>query len=63
MKLDDVLETFSEGLPEYQREINRQWLYDLHALLKPGGKWAYPAKGEIWTKTEEGFELEKTVDS
>lgn len=56
MKIELVADEISQGLPDWQRNANLDWLRMIHGQLKLGGTWMYPSEGSIWIKTEEGFE-------
>lgn len=56
MTLEEVAASFSEDLPEWQREANLSWLKNVHRTLKEGGTWASPNLERIFTKRGDGFE-------
>jgi len=56
MKIELVADEISQGLPDWQRNANLDWLRMIHGQLKLGGTWMYPAEESVWIKTEEGFE-------
>jgi hypothetical protein len=58
MNLEEVADRISQGLPDYQRNANLEWLRMIHNQLKVGGTWMYPSEGSIWVKTEEGFDCQ-----
>jgi hypothetical protein len=62
MTLDEVADRISQGLPDWQRDANLEWLREIHATLKTGGTWMYPNEGSIWEKTEEGFDCKADVE-
>lgn len=55
MTIEEVVETFSEGLPEWQKQVNLDWLRRLHASLKDEGVWMSPELGTIYIKRDNGF--------
>lgn len=55
MTIEEVAETFSEELPEWQKQANLDWLRKVHASLKDGGVWVSPELGTIYTKQGNGF--------
>lgn len=57
MTIEETVETFSEGLPEWQKQVNLDWLRKLHASLKDGGVWVSPELGTIYIKRDNGFVL------
>jgi hypothetical protein len=62
MTIEEVVDTFSEGLPEWQKVINCWWLSSVWGSLKIGGHWAHPDTGKVWVKTPEGFEEVKSYE-
>jgi len=63
MTLDEMAVAISEGLPCWQQKANREWLEDVHGTLTLGGKWICPNLGAVYTKTVDGFELEKQCET
>jgi hypothetical protein len=59
MTIEAVAETFSEGIPEWQKQANLNWLRMVHATLKDGGVWGSPALGTVYTKRGDGFILKE----
>jgi len=57
LSLEDVRDSFSKDLPEWQRQINLQWLGSLHNHLAEGGIWASPNLGTVYRKSGSGFVL------
>ena len=59
MTLDEICSSFDEfdELEPWQHKMNREWLQDVYDTLKMGGTWIHPEVGDIYTKTEEGFDL------
>ena len=55
MTIEETVETFSRGIPEWQKQINLNWLRGIHALLKDDGVWASPELGTIYIKRSDGF--------
>lgn len=55
MSIEATAETFSEGIPEWQKQANISWLRGIHATLKDGGVWGSPALGTVFTKRGDGF--------
>ena len=57
LSIKDVADSFSEGLPNWQRETNLSWLKNLHAKLIEGGMWGSPNLGTIYQKRGDGWVL------
>ena len=55
--LDEVIDTFSEGLPDWQWAANKVFVQNLHTMLKEGGHWGHPNRMQIWEKHGDGFVL------
>ena len=55
MTIEETAATFSEGLPEWQKQVNLDWLRGVHASLKDGCIWMSPALGTIYIKRDNGF--------
>ena len=55
MTIEATAETFSEGLPEWKKKVNLDWLRKIHASLNNGGVWISPALGTVYTKQGDGF--------
>ena len=55
MTIEETAETFSGGLPEWQKQANLDWLRGIHATLKDGGVWGSPELGTIYMKRGDGF--------
>jgi hypothetical protein len=62
VNLEETADFISEGLPEWQRNANLEFLEQIHNTVKVGGMWAYPAACLVFTVTEEGFELDIPID-
>jgi hypothetical protein len=57
MTIKELTERINEGIDApYQRNANRAFIERIHAQLKDGGVWGWPAGGEIYRKAGEGFE-------
>ena len=61
MRLDETADFISEDLPRWPRDANYDFLVQVHNMVKTGGTWAYPDRGLVFTKTEEGFELREVL--
>lgn len=57
LTLEEVVDTFSNGLPDWQREENLRFITMIHRSLQEGGTWAHPDASRIWQKHGEGFIL------
>jgi len=57
MTLEETADFISQDLPKYQRDLNLEFLEQVHQTLKDDGVWAYPMAGMVFKKTEGGFEL------
>ena len=55
LSIEEVVESFSADLPEYQRLANYNFVVTVHASLRDGGVWASPSLGTVYTKSGEGF--------
>lgn len=55
LTIEEVVDTFSDCLPEWQRETNLIWLTQLHSLLSEGGIWVSPELGTVYSKQGDGF--------
>ena len=55
MTIEETVETFSKGIPEWQKQINLDWLRGVHARLKDGGVWVSSELGTIYMKRSDGF--------
>ena len=55
MTIEATAEAFSEGIPEWQKQANLDWLRGIHATLKDGGAWVSPELGTVYTKCGDGF--------
>lgn len=45
-------------LPEYQYEVNRQWLNGMFDMLKVGGVWVWPDTQRMFKKTSDRHFIE-----
>jgi len=57
LSIKDVRDSFSENLPEWQREINLHWLTSLHNHMAEGGIWGSPNLGTVYRKCGDGWVL------
>jgi hypothetical protein len=57
LSIQEVADSFSEHLPQWQRETNLAWLKNLHALMKEGGIWGSPNLGTVYRKCGDGWVL------
>ena len=63
MTLEEVADSISMNLPKWKRDANLEFLRALHGLLNDGAIWMSPALGEVYRKTNDGFDLIDKVDS
>jgi len=61
LSIQEVADTFSKDLPDWQREVNLAWLTSLHGLMAEGGVWGSPGLGTIYRKKGDGFVLEDSL--
>jgi len=57
LSIQEVADSFSEGLPEWQRKINLEWLTRLTSLMSEGGIWGSPNLGTVYRKCGDGWVL------
>ena len=57
MTIAEVVDSFSAGLPDYQRDANYTFVAGLHERLNEGGVWMSPNLGTIYKRVGLGFEL------
>ena len=55
MTIEATAATFSEGIPEWQKQANLDWLRGIYTRLKDGGVWISPKLGTIYIKHGDGF--------
>ena len=58
LSLEEVVDTFSQNIPDWQRQINLTWLTGVHNQLKENGVWGASDLGTIYRKVGDGFVLE-----
>lgn len=61
MSIEEVVDSFSEGLDDFKRAANWRFVAYTHASLKDGGIWASPNLGRVFSKSGEGF-IELNLD-
>ena len=47
---DELADELWANYPEYQYEVNREWLNGIFAMLKIDGIWAWPETGRFFKK-------------
>ena len=57
MSIQEVADSFSEDLPDWQKATNLKWLAGLHEMMAEGGVWGSPNLGTIYSKKGDGFVL------
>ena len=57
LSIQEVADSFSEDLPDWQRKINLDWLTSLHRLMSEGGIWGSPNLGTVYRKSGDGWVL------
>lgn len=62
LTLDEVTDTFSEGLEQWQWDENRKWVLGMYNLLNQGGMLMIPNTGQIFEKNRWGFVEKVTVE-
>ena len=55
-ELADYINENGHVTDQRERAANRAFLVGIHRQLKDGGVWLFPAAGESYVKTGEGFE-------
>ena len=55
LTLNEVTNTFSEGLNDQEREANYAWTVSMYNLLNDGGVLGIPNTGQIFEKKLFGF--------
>lgn len=64
LTVEEVADRLSEGLPDWQREINLSWLWNVHDILQEGGIWGAPALDLVLRKKGMHFEtIEELEDT
>ena len=61
--VENVADSLSEGLPDWQREINLAWLWNVHDILQEGGLWGCPALNMVFIKRGPNFETIDELES
>lgn len=62
LTLDEVTNTFSEGLSDQEREANYAWTVSMYNLLNDGGVLGIPNTGQVFIKKRWGFVEKVTVE-
>lgn len=57
LSIQEVADSFSEDLPDWQCKINLDWLTSLHHLMSEGGIWGSPNLGTVYRKSGDGWVL------
>jgi hypothetical protein len=57
LSIEEVADSFSQDLPDWQKQINLAWLTNLHRLMKEGGVWGSPNLGTVYRKSGDGWIL------
>ena len=55
LTIQEVVNTFSEGLPPEQVEANFKWLEKIYMQLNDGGVLGIPSTGQLFEKKLFGF--------
>jgi radical SAM superfamily enzyme len=55
LSIEEVVGSFSEDLPDWQKATNLKWLTGLHSMMAEGAVWISPGLGTIYHKRGEGF--------
>jgi hypothetical protein len=55
MTLDEVTDSFSEGLDKAKWDANRKWTLDMYNILDDGGVLGIPNTGQVFIKKRWGF--------
>ncbi len=55
LSIDEVTDTFSEGLSTEKRAANRAWLVEVYNVLGDGGVLGIPNTGQFFIKKRWGF--------
>jgi hypothetical protein len=55
LSIREVVATYSDGLPDWQRAVNTEHLYAVHAMLHEGGVWIAPEMGTVYERRGDGF--------
>ena len=58
MTLNETADYISNGLPDWQRNANLNFLEHVHRSLKDDGVWVYKATGKVFVRTDDGFEIQ-----
>ena len=62
LTVEELADEISKGLPDWQREINLAWLWNLHDTLQEDGVWGSPGLGRVFQKKGKHFD-EVEIDS
>lgn len=57
LSIQEVADSFSEDLPDWQKATNLKWLAGLHDMMAEGGIWGSPNLGTIYAKKGDGWIL------
>lgn len=57
LSIQEVADSFSQDLPDWQKQINLDWLTSLHRLMSEGGIWGSPNLGTVYRKCGDGWVL------
>ena len=52
---------WGDTLPQYQYEVNREWLNEVFRMLKIGGIWAWPEPMRLFRKETDTLFMEVEV--
>lgn len=57
LSIQEVAASFSEGIPDWQKDANLKWLKSVHGVLKEGGVWGSSDLGTTYQRHGDGFIL------
>lgn len=57
LSIQEVADSFSEDLPDWQKATNLKWLAGLHEMMSEGGVWGSPNLGTVYAKKGDGWIL------
>jgi len=57
LSIEEVVDSFSNDLPDWQKATNLKWLTGLHDMMAEDGVWGSPNLGTIYRKRGDGFVL------
>jgi len=55
LSIEEVVATYSGGLPSWQRAVNETHLRMVHAMLEEDGVWISDALGTVYRRSGDGF--------